>query len=140
MMFQELCGFNAMSNVIIVTTMWQKLENQEEGAKREQQLGSRSIFLEKALKGGAQLVRHGQDTRQSARAVISSLLAKDPVTLQIQKEMVDEKKTLTESAAGSQLNSELREQIKKHEAEMKKLQQEMAGMYFGLIAEILGQC
>ncbi|KAG7092042.1 hypothetical protein E1B28_008423 [Marasmius oreades] len=126
MMFQQLCGFNAMSNVIIVTTMWQKLENQDEGARREQQLGAKSIFLKQALEGGAQLIRHPQNTKESARAVISKLLAKDPVTLQIQKEMVDEKKTLTESAAGSYLNNELREQIKKHEEELKNLREEMA--------------
>ncbi|KAK1232373.1 hypothetical protein PQX77_004495 [Marasmius sp. AFHP31] len=130
MMFQQLCGFDAMSNVMIVTTMWQKLEDQEEGNEREQQLGAQGIFFKHAFEGGAQLARHLQNTRESALAVISKLLAKDPVTLQIQREMVDEGKSLTDSAAGSQLDSELREQIKKCQEELEEIRKEMAAVRY----------
>ncbi|KAF9075409.1 P-loop containing nucleoside triphosphate hydrolase protein [Rhodocollybia butyracea] len=130
-MFQELCGFNAMSNVIIVTNMWGNFADEKarrEGEAREAQLGGMSIFLKQALDGGAKIFRHDNST-ETARNIISTLLRNEPVTLLIQKEMVDEKKSLTESAAGSQLNHELREQIKKHEEEMREVLSEIAAKH-----------
>lgn len=37
-MFQKICGENALGNVILLTTMWDKLKEEMEGLDRDQEL------------------------------------------------------------------------------------------------------
>ena len=48
-----------------------------------------------------------------------------PVVLQIQRELVDEKKGITDTAAGKSINQELKEQIKRDQAELKDVLEEV---------------
>ncbi|KAK7032288.1 hypothetical protein VNI00_013247 [Paramarasmius palmivorus] len=122
-MFRELCGDDSLKNVIIVTNMWGGVDK-ETGETREAQLMKEDKFFKPVLDKGAQIVRH-DNTPETARAILSHVVENTPLPLRIQTELVDQGKNLSETAAGAELNRELMEQIRKHELEMKQLQEEM---------------
>ena len=49
----------------------------------------------------------------------------DPVVLQIQRELVDERNDIVDTTAGDSIDSKLREQIRRHQADLKELREEM---------------
>ena len=120
-MFRELCGDAALKNVVLVTNMWGEV-SRDVGEARENELSGK--FFKPALDNGAQLVRH-HNTVQSAHSIIRRIVANHPVALQIQRELVDEHKDITGTAAGEAVNRELHEQIRRHQAELKVVQEEM---------------
>ncbi|KAF5354511.1 hypothetical protein D9757_013410 [Collybiopsis confluens] len=123
--FHKLCGPEAMKNVVVVTTRWDRATEQE-GASRISELQTNRGFLGEAVSNGAVIVQHRENTTESARKILSELLAKsDPVPLQIQTELVDEHRDLVDTAAGAELNSELKAQIKQYQEEIRMLREEM---------------
>lgn len=118
--FRELCGEKSLKNVVLVTNMWSEV-SPEVGEARERELSSN--FLKPALDKGAQMVRH-HDTEQSAHAVIRRIMNNHPVVLQIQHELVDERKDIANTAAAETINAEIEEAKRRHEAEVRKAQQE----------------
>ena len=122
-MFRSLCGDNALRNVVIVTNMWSRVEL-EDGEAREAELMTEDIFFKPALAKGAMMARH-QDTTASAEAIIRLVIDNRPLPLQIQKELVDERKDITETTAGRELNQELDSEIRKHQEDIRTLTGEM---------------
>jgi hypothetical protein len=121
-MFRELCGDSTLKNVILVTNMWGDVP-QDVGEAREEELTTN--FFKSALDKGAQLARN-HNTIQSVHDIIRRIIKNRPAVLQIQRELVDEGKNITDTAAGEAINKELSEYIRRHRAEMKALQEEMA--------------
>ncbi|THV00998.1 P-loop containing nucleoside triphosphate hydrolase protein [Dendrothele bispora CBS 962.96] len=122
-MFRQLCGSDALKNVVLVTNMWGEI-GAEVGEAREFELKTEDKFWKPVLDKGAQIYRH-DNTLQSAQAIVRHLVDKRPVALRIQTELVDQHKNLTDTAAGAELNRELRVQIAKHQEELKNLEREM---------------
>ncbi|KAJ3516876.1 hypothetical protein NLJ89_g860 [Agrocybe chaxingu] len=122
-MFRELCGDSTLKNVAIVTNMWGQV-SQDVGEAREAELASEDIFFQPVLQKGAIMLRH-EHTQESAHLILRHIIENHPLTLQIQRELVDQKKDISQTAAGAELNRELMLQIQKHEKEMKQLQEEM---------------
>ena len=120
-MFRELCGDTTLRNVVIVTNMWGEV-SPEDGESRENELSSR--FFKPAIDKGARMVRHNK-TAQSAHDIIRMIMKNRPAVLQIQRELVDEHKDIVDTAAGEAVNKELNEQIRRHQAELKTIQEEM---------------
>ena len=120
-MFRELCGDSTLKNVILVTNMWGEVSSKV-GEDRENQLSGR--FFKPVLDKGAQMVRH-HDTAKSAHDIIRRVMGNHPVVLQIQRELVDEQKGIVDTSAGEVVNQELNDQIKRYEAELKKVQEEV---------------
>ena len=120
-MFRKLCGESTLKNVIIVTNMWGRVEK-EVGEAREKELAG--VYFRIALEKGAQLARHN-NTTPSAHEIIRRIMKNDPASLLIQRELVDEHKDIKHTAAGEAVNEELNEMIRRHEAEMKALREEM---------------
>ena len=116
-----MCGSQALRNVVIVTNMWGKVAS-EVGVAREQELTS--DFFKPALDEGAQFLRHG-DTTESTHDIIRAILGlgNQQVTLRIQKEIVDQRKQIGETAAGKELSRELDEQVKKRLEQLQELQE-----------------
>ena len=86
-MFRKLCGESTLKNVILVTNMWTR-DSQDTDEAREKELSNR--FFKPALDKGAQMARH-HNTTQSAHAIVRKIVKNHPVTLQIQRELVDER-------------------------------------------------
>ena len=120
-MFRKLCGDTTLKNVILVTNMW-GVDSQDANESREGELSSR--FFKPALDKGAQMVRH-HNTTQSAHEILRRIIKNRPAVLQIQRELVDEGKDIVDTAAGESINEELKEQIRRHQKELKELREEI---------------
>jgi hypothetical protein len=119
--FRELCGEPNLKNVILVTNMWEEVPHGV-GKARERELAS--VFLKPALDKGAQMACH-HNTEQSAHDVIRRIMNNHTLVLQIQRELVDEHKDITNTAAGEAVNVELAEETKRHEAALNLVREEM---------------
>ena len=122
-MFRKLCGDNTLRNVVIVTNMWGEVDPQV-GNAREAELIREDIFFKPVLDKGARIARN-ENTVPSAQNIIRLVLDNHPLPLRIQEELVDERKDLSETGAGEELNRELNAQIRKHQQEMRALKEEM---------------
>lgn len=134
-MFQKLCGDRGLSSVVLATTMWKGLEATEEGRQVGQQ---RSEDLQKPefwgamIKRGSRIVKH-DGSPESANSIVGSLI--DGATkggidgqgavLDIQVQMVDERKTLDETAAGQFVQAEMLEARRRFEADLVEYQASM---------------
>lgn len=124
--FCKLCGTDSLKNVVILTTMWDKV-TPEEGLKREQALVSSSNLFKPLLDEGAIMMRH-ERMAESANKVISYLLGKNAITTQIVRELVQEHKTLEETAAGGELYSDIQVRLRRCREEIELLDVEMKSM------------
>lgn len=120
-MFRKLVGDEALSNVLLASTHWTRV-SAEEGARRESDL--RDKFWKPLMDNGATMTRHAGD-EASAMALLNGLVDKTRVVLDIQRELVDEGKALIDTAAGSALNEELIALQRRHQAELRRVRDEM---------------
>lgn len=100
---QRVCGDAALENVLLVTSRWPDVDP-ELGSDRECQL--RDKFWAYMLNRGSKMSRFHGD-RDSAIALVSQLLTKDGVVLELQRELVDHRKHLSDTVAGSYVNENL---------------------------------
>lgn len=92
LIFRQLCGENALKRVVLVTTMWDKVP-EDEASKRERELIDTPEFWGWMLGKGSSCQRH-YNTEDSARIIVSDLASHAvPVTTALQEQMVDEKKS-----------------------------------------------
>lgn len=126
LMFKKLCGNEALKNVILVTTMWEKV-TVAEGAAREKELIDTDDFWGFMVKNKSRVERH-YNNRDSARALVTKFLKEKKVELTIQDEMVRKERHLDQTDAGKTLDSELaKERDKwKEEAARQKADREEA--------------
>ncbi|KAH6895963.1 P-loop containing nucleoside triphosphate hydrolase protein [Thelonectria olida] len=116
--FKRICGEDALSNVLLATTLWNKID-EVTGASREREL--RRDFWAYMLGRGSQMSRFHGD-RTSAVALISQLIVKNPVVLRLQHEMINEGKKLHETEAGSYVDKDLNSLRHKYLAELDSLE------------------
>lgn len=127
-MFQKLCGDRGLASVILATTMWATLEASESGheigLQREQQL-RKPEFWGSMVDRGSAIIKH-DGTKESARAIVTRLVERGTqVVLDIQVQLVDDKKTLDETAAGQYVQKELLEARKRFERDITEYQESM---------------
>ncbi|TDL23894.1 P-loop containing nucleoside triphosphate hydrolase protein [Rickenella mellea] len=107
-MFRKLCGETTLRNVVIVTTMWDRMDPGD-GEARERELATDDAFLKPMLDMQAQMVRHHR-TLESTQAILRRLIHNRPLAMQIQEELVDQQLDVMQTSAGEDLNKELLEQ------------------------------
>ena len=93
-MFQELCGRDNFQNVVLVTTMWNEV-SQDEGQCREQEL--HNDFWHLMIRLGSTTHRFDL-TEESAWDIINCIL-EERRPLQIQREMANEHKSIHRTSA-----------------------------------------
>lgn len=125
-MFREICGDDPLKNVILVTSFWGNVDRVQ-GELRERELCVDDRFWGAMISRGSRVQRFTDD-RNSALNIVSSLVAKKPVALGIQQELVDEQKRLVDTSAGKVVNEELLRLEKKYQVEHEKLQQELEAL------------
>ncbi|KAH8092659.1 P-loop containing nucleoside triphosphate hydrolase protein [Cristinia sonorae] len=125
-LFRKLCGDDALKNVVIATNMWGDV-TEEVGAAREKELAESELFFKPALEKGSKMLRH-DNTADSAKRIIQEFVGTVPEVLSIQREVVDEKKTVAETTAGMDLQAELEKQLSRHKEELEGIKREMAGL------------
>ena len=119
-MFRKLCGDPALKNVVLVTNMW-KEDARNVNEAREKELSTK--FFRPALDKDAQMVRHN-NTSQSAHDIIRRIAANHPTALQIQRELVRQRKDIVNTVVGKTIVQELNEQIRRHQAELREVREE----------------
>jgi hypothetical protein len=120
--FREMVGSDAMKNVVIVTNKWGALTSHEVGERRVKQLLDHKDFFAQACEDGASVwhLKHKEDTRKLVEDILTRNM---PVTLQIQREVVDEKRSLIDTAAGNVVGSDLDRKTKEVQHRLAKLKQ-----------------
>jgi hypothetical protein len=122
-MFGKLCGDNALPNVILATTMWDRVDPST-AMRREEEL--KRDFWNRMLALGSPVARFG-GTFESAWQIIDLVAKKSPVdTLLLQEELVDLKRQLSETQAGIVLYNELQKLLADHKETLRKLREEAA--------------
>ena len=107
--FQKICGPDAFKNILLVTTMWEKV-NPADGESREMELENSETFWGQMIKEGACTHRH-QNTKTSVLTILKRLVdryidrAGQEVALTLQTEMVNGGKELSQTDAGKELDS-----------------------------------
>jgi hypothetical protein len=124
-MFKEICGKDALKNVILVTTRWHEIADAQLGAQREQQL--RTKFWSYMLGHGSTMARFYGDT-ESAHVIASQLMVKSSVVLDLQRELAEEGKTLMQTKAGALVNDnleDLKAQARKELQDLEELKENL---------------
>ena len=123
-MFRKLCGDENLRNVILATTKWE-ITPQSDAILRERELCSDQGFWGLMISNGSK-VRRFADTEASARSLVQELLntGSDGFTPKIQREVVEEGKSLWQTDAGAFIEEALARQARIHMEEMKSLVEE----------------
>ncbi|KAG7288271.1 hypothetical protein NEMBOFW57_007802 [Staphylotrichum longicolle] len=138
-LIKAICGFTCYRNVAIATTMWPHAPDQADRAvleNRVAELVSDGRFFGDMVARGAALFRHNEsgtrsasDQARSARHIVNHLVQQSkirfPDVLQLQREMVDEGKVLSETAAGIAVAGELFQARRAHQRELEQLEVEL---------------
>ncbi|CAI7627168.1 unnamed protein product [Penicillium glandicola] len=122
--FRDLCGEDALKKVILVTTMWDKIQSNE-GDMRERQLKDTRDFWGWMLSKGSTCHRH-DNTETTARDIVHQLAKHgNPIVTDIQRQLVDQNLDLDQTAAGKGIQSEMLKEREKWMKEQKKFEKEL---------------
>ncbi|KAH8751438.1 hypothetical protein BGZ57DRAFT_805262, partial [Hyaloscypha finlandica] len=103
---EALCGKSALSHLVLATAMWD-VKGCGLGEKREKFLWKCSWGA--AIKSGAAIYRHDNTKRSALRIIDHILSLQGSMVLEIQREMIDQRKTLVKTFIGRQLLKNLLE-------------------------------
>lgn len=121
---RELCGKETLSNVLIVTNMWSDPPTPKE-QQNEKQLRDSPKFFQSAIQAGARMVRRPHKNTQSAHDIIRLLLDKPPVTMKIQRQIVDNGEGFFATDAARVLGEELAKAEQRHLKEIADVREEL---------------
>lgn len=123
--FEKLCGDDGLGSVVLATTMWDCIINEEIENQREAELKTSPIFWKHMLDQGSTVFRQDKG-RKSAMGIVRYLVEKRrPVTLNIQREMVDKNLQLGQTGAGTEVATEVEKIRQFYEATLKQAQNEL---------------
>jgi len=121
-MLKKLCGEDSYQHVVIVTTMWDNLDNEAQGNVRTKQLFTNKEFFGDMVGIGAKPWRF-EKTKEDARTLIGQLLNHDEnVVLDIQQQLVHGQR-LEETTVGAFIYQDLLDRRKKYLEELRELEQ-----------------
>lgn len=117
-MFKQFCGTDSFTGVVLATTMWKENEMQD-SLRKERELYEEPSYFGEILNGGARLLRHGpfesspQEEKTSALSILSHVLKQarsrdGHLVLQIQRELIDEQRSLDDTGAGRAISENVR--------------------------------
>lgn len=124
-MFRKLCGKDCFKNVLLITTMWIKVEA-DKGASREKELVDTEEFWGCMVKHGSTVLRHTDEfDRSSALKAINALLdRRRDLTTDLQREINLEGRKLDETSAAIVLEREILEQKAKYERDILEIREQ----------------
>ena len=103
--------------------MWENV-NYEDGVARENELRDTPEFWGDMIREGSRLERHTND-RESAVKLLSMFVDASGFVVDLQRQMVDQKKNLSETAAGMELEAELNRERAKFLKQISEVKKEM---------------
>ena len=124
--FQSLCGIQCFPNIVLVTTMWDILEQNDAvdtGLSREEILKEKDEFWGEMVKGEAEVTRHDGQLK-SAEAILAKILSRNrTVVMDIQKELVDDDLPLEETKVGRLLLEDIMVTRGRHQRDLSEIQE-----------------
>lgn len=120
--FKKLVGEDALSNVVLATTMWGNVLNIEEANRRDSEL--REEYWGGMRRQGSTATRF-DGTQESAQGIVSQLLGKRSVVLKVQEELVDREMSLNQTAAGAFLEPEVYAEAEQYQRRLEELESEL---------------
>ncbi|PMD53669.1 uncharacterized protein K444DRAFT_571192 [Hyaloscypha bicolor E] len=112
-MMKQLCGADSLQNVVLATTMWEKVTI-EEGLRREAEL--EQTYWKDLIDGGATVARITTQSGNEAQSLVKSLLKNTPTSTRLQDEL-NSGLTLVQTAAGIEIREEMAKLEQKLKAE-----------------------
>ncbi|KAM7207880.1 P-loop containing nucleoside triphosphate hydrolase protein [Naviculisporaceae sp. PSN 640] len=126
-LFNKLTGNDSMTNVVIVTSKWDVLDNNpheiQRAVERERRFCEVHGLWKKMLEDGAKVMRHSC-TRQSAREIVKTILSLLPTVLLVQKQVHDGAAVI-DTDVGRYVNEEYLRMQAEHKNEMDEMREEM---------------
>ncbi|KAI8634780.1 hypothetical protein F5Y19DRAFT_124749 [Xylariaceae sp. FL1651] len=123
-MFRKLCGDESLNKVMLVTTRWDEVP-EVTAVNREKQLMDVDKFGGYMVKRGSVMRRH-YNTVFTARSIVDELAgAGGEVILAIQDEMVNQKRDLSQTSAGQEIQGEIAAEKAKWTAARAELERDM---------------
>ena len=123
-MFKKLCGDKSLGSVVLVTSWWSKVDPAT-GMNREKQLMTTKEFWGGMIEKGSKVIQH-DGSRESAKNIVKYLVERSkPIVLDIQRQMVEEHKTLDQTDAGLEVGGELVRQREHFEKQLKDAQEDI---------------
>ncbi|KAF7973138.1 hypothetical protein HWV62_16188 [Athelia sp. TMB] len=119
-MFASMCGQRVMPSVVLGTTMWTEV-SKETGTRREEELTR--LYWADMIEKGCKVARF-DDSAESVWDLVGTLATQEFV-MDVSYELVDEKKTLNETAAGINLNAELKRLFADQRKAIRELQEQV---------------
>ena len=122
--FEKLCGKDALQNVILVTTMWDEVDETAGNLEEEKM---KTIYWNKMLEHRSTTGRF-MGTRESALQLLQPLIdaANKRSSLLLQHEMVIMRKKLTETSAGRHLFTKAQHIVFQRQKVIERIQAEMS--------------
>lgn len=123
-MFEKLCGTQSYSRVLMVTTMWDALRDEQVGERREEEL--KSTFWVPMIGQGSSTERF-RNTEQSAWHILEHFLhaPRERQELRLQRELDGLRRVLPNTATGKELSRAILEFLEKRKSLMGSLQEQM---------------
>ncbi|KAF8056289.1 hypothetical protein FPV67DRAFT_1678222 [Lyophyllum atratum] len=120
-MFDKLCGPNAGPNIILATTKWNDVKKKV-GEHREKDL--RATQWKEMIDRGSRMSRF-EASQKSAKAIMKLILKREPVdAAQIQQELVENDKFLSDTEAGRTLRYNLEDMLEVQRQKVARLREE----------------
>ncbi|KDR82101.1 hypothetical protein GALMADRAFT_135468 [Galerina marginata CBS 339.88] len=138
--FGELCGERAANNVFLITTMWDRLD-QDLGESREQSL--QKTFWKPMLDNGATIARFNNNEPTSAWDIIDSVISRrsKPIPLLLQEEIIDCNRSLKETHAGQELCENLQNLLAQQKETIQLLTEQATAESNPLLsADLIDEC
>jgi len=123
-MFKKLVGDKSLANVVLASTMWSMLPNLDIGTAREWELRTKDELWGHMIQHGSQVFRQDRGRESAAEIVQHIVSSKVRATLDIQRDMVDHEKQLSETAAGQEVKATLKEEQEKFQRLIVEIERE----------------
>lgn len=120
-MMKKLCGSNSLRNVVLATTMWEKV-TEEEGSRREADL--KQNFWKDMIDNGSTVSRIMTETGDDAYRLVKSMLKNRPVSTRLQDEL-HSGMSLIQTEAGTEIREEIAKIEQKLKAEYEESMEEL---------------
>jgi ribosomal protein L29 len=123
-LFRQLVGDEALGNVVLVTTQWGRVSESDMPAAIEREQELRDKYWREMLDANSMTTRFTGD-KASAEGIIAQLLGKNHVVLRLQRELVDEKKSLGKTGAGLFLKPKLDRKMREVREKLARLKAQL---------------
>jgi hypothetical protein len=128
-LFKKLCGEHFYERVILTTTMWPPSSGPDYDECDAREMHLKSNYWVEAIVQGSQ-TRSFMNTLESAQEIINTIVEakrKDKLRVEIQREMLEEHKSVPRTQAGKRLHGYTKEAVERQKSTLKLFKAELVG-------------